>query len=351
MQTKKHASSKWAQCLKNHHYVLRALVLVGFLVIALVGFSTPKAVNIRINDATYVAHTSKAYVSQVISEFIDLNSEMNINVERNAPITDEMDIVISTPKQIQVTLGTSQRQIETTALQVKDFLVEQGLTEQTGYTLTNADIEMYLTDTTTLRFDHTIYTEETTREIIEPVIEYEDDATLAQGEEVVAQTGEAMEIERTYNVRTVNEAVVERTLLDETVVVAGQPTIIKVGTKVAPVVEPVVANEQAVVENEVIEPQLGTMPMKMTFYGCSSCGSASGIPVDSQTKRYEGMRILSADWSILPAGSIVNVPGWGKAIVLDTGVSGNHIDMFIGTDPVPSHGVENPTIEIIRLGW
>lgn len=344
--------SKQTSVFYNHRYALRALILVGLLVIALVGFSTPKEVTVRINEQVQTTHTSKAYVGQLISEFINPNTEMIMNYNSNEPLTDEMEIIISTPKTLVIQIGTVERVVKTSALQVQDFLFEQALTEQKGYTLIGSEPTQYLKEGMQLTFDYTTYKEEVITEEIAPVVEYVDDDTLLEGSEEVQQEGVATVIERKYSVRQVNDAVVERTLVEETTVVAGQPTIIRLGTKAPQPQEAVIASRAVEVVEEPISPTvLGTLSVKMTFYGCQSCGSASGIPVDSDTKLYQGMRILSADWSILPAGSIVQVPGWGQAIVLDTGVSGNHIDMFIGKDPVPSHGVEHPTIEIIRLGW
>ncbi|MGL6248190.1 MAG: G5 domain-containing protein, partial [Culicoidibacterales bacterium] len=334
----------------NRH-IFRALILVGFLVIALVGFSTPKQVSIRIDEKLYVTHTSKAYVGQLLTEYIDPQTEMRINYDKGEALVDEMEIIIATPKLLEIEIGETKQTVTTSALQVKDFLLEQELTAPKGYTLVNTEPEAYLSNQMTLNFDYTTYEEEVISETTDPIIEYVEDDTLVEGEESIIQIGEATVIERTYAVRTVNEEIVERTLTQEIVTTPGQATIIALGTKVEEP-EPVVAtvkNEVAIVEPET--EVVNTITMKMTFYGCQSCGSASGIPVDSDTKMYQGMRILSADWSILPAGSIVNVPGWGQSIVLDTGVSGNHIDMFIGKDPVPSHGVEHPTIEVIRLGW
>ncbi|MGL4952836.1 MAG: G5 domain-containing protein [Culicoidibacterales bacterium] len=336
----------------NRH-IFRALILVGFLVIALVGFSTPKQVSIRIDEKLYVTHTSKTYVGQLLTEYIDPQTEMIINYDKGEALVDEMEIIIATPKLLEIEIDETKKTVTTSALQVKDFLFEQGLTASKGYTLMNTEPEAYLSNQMILHFDYTTYEEKVISETTEPIIEYVEDDTLVEGEENIVQAGEATVIERTYAIRTVNEEVVERTLIQEIVTTPGQATIIALGTKVEePEPEPVVEtvkNEVAIVEPET--EVVNTITMKMTFYGCQSCGSASGIPVDSDTKMYQGMRILSADWSILPAGSIVNVPGWGQSIVLDTGVSGNHIDMFIGKDPVPSHGVENPTIEVIRLGW
>ncbi|MGL5296264.1 MAG: G5 domain-containing protein [Culicoidibacterales bacterium] len=349
MKTKVTEPSKKAIAIYGHHYVLRALVLVGFLVFALVGFSTPKEVTIRIDNTVQTAYTSKAYVSQLISEFIDPNTEMMMNYDKTAPLVDEMEIVISTPKTLTLQLGNMTRTVTTSALQVQELLVEENLTEQAGYSLVNANVEDYLAKGMMLTFDFTTYTQDVITESIAATVEYVEDDTLLEGSEEMMQTGIDTVIERTYNVRTVNETIVERTLVDESIITQGQPTIIHIGTKQAEVAIANGASNETATETP-LQP-IATLAMKMTFYGCQSCGSASGVPVDSQTKMYQGMRILSADWSILPAGSIVNVPGWGKSIVLDTGVSGNHIDMFIGTDSVPSHGVEYPTIEIIRLGW
>ncbi|MGL5382460.1 MAG: G5 domain-containing protein [Culicoidibacterales bacterium] len=336
----------------GNRHIFRALVLVGLLVIALVGFSTPKQVNIRIDENLYTTYTSKAYVGQLVTEYIDLQTEMIINYDKGAALVDEMEIIITTPKLLTIEIGETQQTVTTSALQVQDFLLEQELTEQNGYTLVKMSPEAYLADQMILHLDYTTYTEEVITETIEPIIEYVEDEAMLEGEEAIVQNGVETEIERRYAVRTVNDEIVERTLTAEVVLQPGKATIISVGTKVVepePVVAAVIANEAVVVEPET--QVLNTLAVKMTFYGCQSCGSASGIPVDSDTKLYQGMRILSADWSILPAGSIVNVPGWGQSIVLDTGVSGNHIDMFIGKDAVPSHGVEHPTIEIIRLGW
>lgn len=351
MNNQGNVPSKKTSVFSSHRYALRALILVGLLVLALVGFSTPKEVTVRINEQVQTTHTSKAYVGQLISEFINPSTEMIINYNTNAPLTDEMEIVISTPKTLTVKIGQVERSVKTTALQVQDFLLEQELTEQKGYTLMQKQPTDYLAEGTQLIFDYTTYTDEVITEEIAPIVEYVEDDTLVEGNEVIDQEGIATVIERKYSVRQVNDEVVERTLVAEEVVISGQPTIIRLGTKVAEIA-PVVASTITVDEPRLAPAtSVETIAMKMTFYGCQSCGSASGIPVDSDTKLYQGMRILSADWSVLPAGSIVNVPGWGQAIVLDTGVSGNHIDMFIGKDPVPSHGVEYPTVEIIRLGW
>ncbi len=351
MNNQGNVPSKKTSVLYHHRYALRALILAGLLVVALVGFSTPKAVTVRVNEQVQTTHTSKAYVGQLISEFINPNTEMIMNYNSNEPLVDEMEIVISTPKTLNIVIGDVERTVKTNALQVQDFLFEQELTEQKGYTLLSTQPTAYLAEGMKLTFDYTTYTEDVVIEEIAPVVEYREDETLVAGSEEIEQEGQATIIERTYTVRQVNDEIVERTLVEEKVVDQGQPTIIRLGIK-APEAEAVAVASRVAVEAEPIAPTvLGTIPMKMTFYGCQSCGSASGIPVDSDTKMYQGMRILSADWSVLPAGSIVNVPGWGQAIVLDTGVSGNHIDMFIGKDPVPSHGVEYPTIEIIRLGW
>ncbi|MGL6229510.1 MAG: G5 domain-containing protein, partial [Culicoidibacterales bacterium] len=269
----------------GNRHIFRALVLVGLLVIALVGFSTPKQVSIRIDENLYTTYTSKAYVGQLVTEYIDLQTEMIINYDKGAALVDEMEIIITTPKLLTIEIGETQQTVTTSALQVQDFLLEQELTEQNGYTLVKMSPEAYLADQMILHLDYTTYTEEVITETIEPIIEYVEDEAMLEGEEAIVQNGVETEIERRYAVRTVNDEIVERTLTAEVVLQPGQATIISVGTKVVepePVAAAVIANEAVVVEPET--QVLNTLAVKMTFYGCQSCGSASGIPVDSDTK-------------------------------------------------------------------
>lgn len=66
---------------------------------------------------------------------------------------------------------------------------------------------------------------------------------------------------------------------------------------------------------------------------------------------------VAADPRILPSGTVLTVPGYGKAIVEDTGgyIKGNRIDLFVGSGDkgrkrAIAWGRRQITVNIIKLG-
>jgi 3D (Asp-Asp-Asp) domain-containing protein len=74
----------------------------------------------------------------------------------------------------------------------------------------------------------------------------------------------------------------------------------------------------------------------------------------SLTQPVEGCRQIAADWSFLPRGSIVMIPGVGRCIVTDCGsaVKGRHIDIhFCEIADMNSRGSVTTDVTVLRWGW
>ena len=89
----------------------------------------------------------------------------------------------------------------------------------------------------------------------------------------------------------------------------------------------------APVEQKIVEPELtyDVVRMEVTAYcACKKCcgKNAKGIAADGT--RVKGKMLLAADWSVMPKGSILSVPGYGEAVVHDTGsaIVGNRLDVY-----------------------
>ena len=98
-------------------------------------------------------------------------------------------------------------------------------------------------------------------------------------------------------------------------------------------------------ENEDGWVSLGTF--KITFYcSCKKCnGKWYGYPTASGTDYVEG-RTIAVDKSVISLGTSVKIDGWGDSYIAeDTGVKGNHIDIFIDDhDKCYQYGVQKKEV-------
>lgn len=315
--------------------ILRAsqmVALVLTMTFATVGFQpTPKGVYIQIDDTVTYQETTQSNVADVlaISE-IEVEEGSTLSPAEETLVQDGMYITISTPKTVDVQKGSEKTQIETAALTVADLIVEQNI-DTTTYSLQELSPQDYLKDNTTLVFNHTEVTQETIQEFQPLGVEYTTDDTLYEDEEIIIQAGIEQELSRTYEMTYMNGELTQKKLLSETVVQSGQPEIIAQGTKVREVTTTAMTTA-------------ATMTMEVSGYSIEGsqyfdeCIAASGYDICQSPYYnhpvYGTIRIVAADTSIIPMGSIIEIDGFGKAIVLDTGsyIKGYRLDLLFATD-------------------
>lgn len=105
------------------------------------------------------------------------------------------------------------------------------------------------------------------------------------------------------------------------------------------VIEPVITEPtEEIVNTENVEQEynkdewISLGVFKITFYcACEKCnGKWFGYPTASGTDYVEG-RTIAVDKSVIKLGTKVKIKGWGEYIAEDTGVEGNHIDIFLNS--------------------
>jgi len=94
-----------------------------------------------------------------------------------------------------------------------------------------------------------------------------------------------------------------------------------------------------------------------TYYG-ADCAGCSGITAGganvSGTQFYNGRRVVAADPSVLPIGTVIRVKGSAigdfEGIVMDTGgaIKGNRLDILVGSEAESSsYGRSNVQVEVL----
>lgn len=96
-----------------------------------------------------------------------------------------------------------------------------------------------------------------------------------------------------------------------------------------------------------------------TYYGsdCVGCSgiTAGGVNVSGGKTHHNGMRVIAADPSVLPIGTVVSVKGSAlgdfTGIVMDTGgaIKGNIIDILVGSEAESSaYGRSSVQVEVLH---
>lgn len=316
--------------------ILRASQVIAVmmtLTFATVGFQpTPKGVYIQIDDTVVYQETIQSNVADVLSAAeLEIEAGAIIAPGSETSVKDGMYITISTPKTISLQIGATTNEIETTALTIAELIEEQAI-DTTKSTLQTLSPQDYLKDNTTLVFNETNVQQETIQTWQPLGVEYITDDTLYEDEEVVVQYGSDQELSQTYEITYLNGQETQRTLISEVVVNEGQPEIIATGTQPRPVITSTGMTRSA------------TMTMEVSAYSIEGsqyfgeCFAASGYNICNSPYYnhpvYGAIRIIAADTSLIPMGSILEIEGFGKAIVLDTGgyIKGYRLDLLVATD-------------------
>lgn len=103
-----------------------------------------------------------------------------------------------------------------------------------------------------------------------------------------------------------------------------------------------------------VEPTYDVVRMEVTAYcACKKCcgKNAKGIAADGTSVK--GKMVIAADWSVMPQGSILYVPGYGEAVVHDTGsaIVGNRLDVYFDShQEAKEWGRQYLDVKVLRKG-
>lgn len=200
-------------------------------------------------------------------------------------------------------------------------------------------------------------------------VTYQDDDDLYLGKEKMVKQGTEGVKEVTYRVVTVDGVETERSVSSEAVLEAAQNRIVAKGTKPTPTPTPKPTPKPTATPKKTTAATKTATPSKTTKATATAKPKTTPDPnkknasdvtdntitVDGKTYTYSktltvmitaythtGRKTSTGVWpkvgtvavdkSVIPYGTKLYIPGYGFGVAQDTGVSGNHIDVFFDTE-------------------
>lgn len=300
--------------------------------------SNLKEVNINDNGELNTFTTYQQTVDGLLKEQgIRVGNFDDMNVSFDDQVYDGMDIEINRAQSVVINDGGIKTLVMTTESTVDDVLKQRSIELSSNdeisvakTSLVEGDMEIEIT-----RVEKAY---ESVFEEINLDTEYVYTDDIPQGEQEVWNEGSPKVVERVIEKVYKNGEQVEETEVKANVVDEGQTKTIAIGT--GPITS-FVAN--------------------MTAYdtNCAGCGTrvaCKPYPDISSTiyyndSTYGSVRIVAAGQDY-PCGTIVDIDGIGKAIVLDRGsaITGNDLDLLVNTNPW-DFGRKYKQTKVLRLGW
>ncbi len=302
--------------------LIACVIVVGVSAIAIPTSFARKTTSIKVNDngRVFESNTVALTVGEFLKENqIEVSEDDILETSIATPIQEGMEIVIRRAMPITIRTQDGELSIEMIAGTVADALAKANVTPA-------PEDEIYPSTETFTRpemvIDHIkVETKEVSefREIPFKKTERED-KTLAKGSTKIAQHGENGELEIIFKQVYKNGMLISEEVVGEEVVREPITEITAVGTYVKPKPKPKPAaksgggggggGKQPVVDGS----GRYVLTVTATAY-CAECNSGG----KTSTGTYPQRGTIAANPSILPYGTIIDIPGYGTGRIEDTG--------------------------------
>ncbi|HAX72225.1 MAG TPA: hypothetical protein DCY20_01740 [Firmicutes bacterium] len=311
------------------------VIIVGVIAVMQ---SNLKEISINDNGELNTFTTYQQTVEDFLKEQkIRVGNFDEMNVDFTDGLTDGMEIEITRAQAVVINDGGVKTRLMTTETTVADVL------EQRSIALSSND-ELSVEQTTSVEGDMEIEItrvdkqSESVFEEVELDVNYVYTDDVPRNEQNVLYEGRPQVIEHVMEKVYKNGEVVETYEVETKIVDEGQARTIQIGTG-----------------------PISTFTANMTAYdiNCTGCGTQVACKpytdvsntIYYSDSEYSTVRIVAAG-SDIPCGTIVEIDGIGKAIVLDRGsaVTGNDLDLLVNTNPW-DFGRKYKTTKVLRWGW
>jgi len=285
--------------------------------------------------------------ARTVAEFLD---EQNIapaaddylSAGKNDALVDGMSIVYRPAVDVPLTVDGTQRTVRTTAATVADLLQSQNIVLGPNDEVTPTLDEQPQSDEGVRVVRVSIWTQEI-REPVAAPLKRRYDVNLAAGTTRTLQAGAAGE--RVVQVRFVqrDKSAPVRTILASHIIRAPRTRIIVQGvSEYATLANYAEKGFQSAVHFASAALHMIATAYTAGCYGCSGI-TASGVPA--------GHGIVAVDPALIPLGTRLYVPGYGRAVAGDTGgaIRGNRIDLgFNSLGEALRFGRREITVYVLR---
>jgi uncharacterized protein YabE (DUF348 family)/3D (Asp-Asp-Asp) domain-containing protein len=298
-------------------------------------FGGESTVNVQVQrskPATVVVDTMRVEMSSSAKTVEGLLEDLGMTVREgdlvrpslDTPVTAGMVVKLAKARTITVVLDGQEQSLYTQAQTVGDVIRVLGLTLGPEDSV-SLPLEMAVQNGLSLNIARTIIKDEDVRSSIPPSTINDTDPSLPIGQVQVVPGVEGVQTVH-YSVTYKNGVEVKRDLVSTEVTQQPVPTRRIVGTKPAPVAPRPTLNAPG-----YTGPFKKTLVSHVTWYNASQGAwdrsdpnygrTASGAMVD--------YGICATDWSVIPEGTHLYIPGYGSCVAGDTGgaIKGNDIDL------------------------
>lgn len=352
-------------------------------------YNTRTVVALTIDGKEEVVQTHAQTVGELLEEqSVDVTKNDDVSHSVDAKIKDNMEIEVKKANTITIIVNDKEKQVQSTADTIEEFLKEQAMTvheydivtpglstkikgdteitikyakkvnvvaaEKTTSVWTqkenvkevlkeqaiafDEDDVIYPSLTKSIKSGMTIKVTkvegktETVKEVTDFSVVRKNDASLSKGKEKVVQQGVKGEITKQYKVTYENGKEVKRDLVKTETTKQAVNKVIHVGTKVyAPAPSTSKNTSTKTYSNASSSKELYVTATAYTAE-CRGCSGTTATGVN--LKANPNAKVIAVDPSIIPLGTKVWVEGYGYAVAADTGgaIKGNKIDLYMSSE-------------------
>jgi uncharacterized protein YabE (DUF348 family) len=230
-----------------------------------------------------------------------------------------MTIMFEKAFPIQLNVGGKQQQVWATSTTVADFLKEHNIT------LSELDrVEPSLHEKVKENMVVKVTKVQKVTDVVEEPVNFavvtRRDAKLPKGEQRVISPGQKGLVSKQYEVILENGKEVSRKLVKTEMIKQSKDRVVAVGTK---------ASQHAIISrgNQQASREIYVTATAYTAY-CGGCSGRTSTGINLRANPH--MKVIAVDPRVIPLGSKVYVEGYGYAIAADTGsgINGYEIDVF-----------------------
>ncbi|MBU8881426.1 DUF348 domain-containing protein [Bacillus sp. FJAT-29790] len=277
---------------------------------------------VKDNEKKTIWTLSKTVGELLKEQEIAITAHDKVQPKLEEKIKSKLEIKVDKAFPLTLVDGGKEQQVWSTSTTVADFLSQQGIT------ISNLDrIEPKAEETVKVNDIIKVIRVEKVTDVVEEPIQFavvtKKDSNLAKGAEKVVNQGKAGLVTKEYEVVLENGKEISRKLISEKKVKEKQDKVVAVGTKAV----------QQVVSRSVDQSGGKEVYVTSTAYTASCNGCSGKTATGLNLHANPNVRVIAVDPRVIPLGTKVYVEGYGYAVAADTGssIKGNKIDVFFAS--------------------